>query len=209
MNSNLCWMSLMAPSALQWSRTCMAMRGVVCVGIICPRKVQQRLITLQTVRWWTKIHLDHSKIRTCTTFKKDKKMDGRGLTRRLLSSHTHTHTQGITTHKFSLSLTREHSFSTASSMSSWCPILWTPKFSRSWEVNWSSSRPDKCHSDTVYCCRGASRPGHRTQKHFNTHARSSINIHTTWEWTDRKSQRVRTCSVRLEGLVASQRKGLY
>lgn len=77
--------------------------------------------------------------------------------------HTHTHsTQPLEytlpwthilytyTHDSASSLTRAQSFSTASSMSSWCPILCTPNFSRSWEVNWSRSRPDKCHSETGY-----------------------------------------------------------
>lgn len=73
------------------------------------------------------------------------------------------------THDSASSLTREQSFSTASSMSSWCPIFWTPNFSRSWEVNWSRSKPDKCHSETGYWCKGASRPGRRTQI-FQPHA---------------------------------------
>lgn len=60
------------------------------------------------------------------------------------------------------SLTKVQSFSTASKITSWCPILWTPNLSKSWEVNWSSSTPDKCHSETGYWFMGASRPGHKT-----------------------------------------------
>lgn len=62
------------------------------------------------------------------------------------------------------SLTREHSFSTASSISSWCPILWTPNASRSWEVSWSRSTPDRCHCATGYWCSGVSKPCRRAQK---------------------------------------------
>lgn len=55
-------------------------------------------------------------------------------------------------------LTRKQSFSTASRMSSWCPILETPNFSSSLDVSWSRSMPDKCHVDVGYCWRGESKP---------------------------------------------------
>lgn len=72
-----------------------------------------------------------------------------------------------------LPLTREQSFSTASRMSSWWPILCTPMLSRSWEVNWRRSIPVKRHSSTRYWLRGASRPAYRKSVVIRTKKKST------------------------------------
>lgn len=64
-----------------------------------------------------------------------------------------------------LGLTRAQSKSTASSMSSWWPILDTPKSSSSWWVIRSSWSPPTFSLSKVlmYCCRQSSRPEGNTQ----------------------------------------------
>lgn len=63
-------------------------------------------------------------------------------------------------------LTRAQSRSTASSTSSWCPILATPSSSRSWCVILSSCSPLIFSRSKLltYCCRLSSKPGHTRWK---------------------------------------------
>lgn len=110
--------------------------------------------------------------------------------RRLLASHRqplHYCILNSYSHDSSPTLTRAQSFSTASSMSSWCPILWTPNFSSSREVSWSRSRPDKCHSETGYWCKGASKPGHN-RAGCNDRQRGVIKSHTCRDRVPQREQ---------------------
>lgn len=78
-----------------------------------------------------------------------------------------------------LGLTRAQSKSTASSISSWCPILDTPKSSSSWWVIRSSWSPPTFSFSKVlmYCCRQSSRPeGKATGRQENFQ-------HSTTRWT--------------------------
>ncbi len=162
--TQICCTLLKALSALQGNRTCVAMRAVVYSGWISPTAAGSAVRTGPGSRnsvMGEKIHLcaitsehtrHHSKTGRwllskypelhCST-----KHAAHGLG---YTEHCYGHTLYTNTHDSASSLTREQSFSTASSMSSWCPILCTPNFSRSWEVSWSRSRPDKCHSETGY-----------------------------------------------------------
>lgn len=69
-----------------------------------------------------------------------------------------------------LGLTRAQSKSTASRMSSWWPILDTPKSSSSWWVIRSSWSPPTFSLSKVlmYCCRQSSRPEGTTQNNRKT-----------------------------------------
>lgn len=69
-------------------------------------------------------------------------------------------------------LTRAHSRSTASRMSSWCPILDTPRSSSSWWVIRSSWSPPTFSLSKVlmYCWRQSSRPGKKAHTLRHTHS---------------------------------------
>lgn len=75
-----------------------------------------------------------------------------------------------------LELTRAQSKSTASSMSSWWPILDTPKSSSSWWVIRSSWSPPTFSLSKVlmYCWRQSSRPGGTTQTEWQENFQAEI-----------------------------------
>lgn len=83
-----------------------------------------------------------------------------------------------------LGLTRAHSKSTASSMSSWWPILDTPKSSSSWWVIRSSWSPPTFSLSKVlmYCWRQSSKPGETTHTHTHTGRAENFQYSLT-RWT--------------------------